>query len=113
MFEHVGRGGREEYFAHAFRLLAPGGLFLNHAISNRPQAPKSAAARALEERFIGSYHFRTRYIFPDGELMPVSRLSPGRTPTARLDRTSASHPPWFAWRQAAATPEPSSSNPNS
>jgi cyclopropane-fatty-acyl-phospholipid synthase len=75
MFEHVGRGGREEYFAHAFRLLAPGGLFLNHAISNRPQAPKSAAARALEERFVGSYHFRTRYIFPDGELMPVSEAN--------------------------------------
>ncbi|HET7322480.1 MAG TPA: cyclopropane-fatty-acyl-phospholipid synthase family protein, partial [Longimicrobiaceae bacterium] len=35
MFEHVGRVGQAEYFAQAFRLLSPGGLFLNHAISDR------------------------------------------------------------------------------
>ncbi len=35
MFEHVGRSHLPEYFAHAYRLLKPGGLFLNHGISCR------------------------------------------------------------------------------
>ena len=37
MVEHVGRIKLPEYFAHAFRMLKPGGLFLNHGISSRPQ----------------------------------------------------------------------------
>jgi cyclopropane-fatty-acyl-phospholipid synthase len=75
MFEHVGRAGKEQYFANTFRLLEPGGLFLNHAISNRPPRERSAGARALEQRLVGTYLFRTRYIFPDGELMPVSEAN--------------------------------------
>jgi cyclopropane-fatty-acyl-phospholipid synthase len=75
MFEHVGRAGMERYFREAFRLLEPGGLFLNHAISNRPERERSATARALEERFVGSFQFRKSYVFPDGELMPVSEAN--------------------------------------
>lgn len=75
MFEHVGRAGKHQYFSHAFRLLRPGGLFLNHAISNRPSAHHGPAARALENAFVGNYQFRTRYVFPDGELMPVSEAN--------------------------------------
>jgi cyclopropane-fatty-acyl-phospholipid synthase len=33
MFEHVGREHLPEYFSQAYRLLKPGGLFLNHGIS--------------------------------------------------------------------------------
>jgi cyclopropane-fatty-acyl-phospholipid synthase len=75
MFEHVGRTGKHQYFSHAFRLLRPGGLFLNHAISNRPSAHHGPAVRALENAFVGNYQFRTRYVFPDGELMPVSEAN--------------------------------------
>ena len=79
MFEHVGREGLPEYFAQAFRLLRPGGLFLNHGISDRPKVrtPSAAAwaSRALDSTLVGNYHFRTRYIFPDGGLVPVSEAN--------------------------------------
>lgn len=79
MFEHVGRVGMEEYFSHVFRLLKPGGLFLNHAIADRPKvrrrSPGALVARVLDTALVGNLHFRTRYIFPDGELMPVSEAN--------------------------------------
>jgi cyclopropane-fatty-acyl-phospholipid synthase len=79
MFEHVGRIGLPEYFAKAYGLLAPGGLFLNHGISDRPRgAPDGVSARArraVDSLLVGNFQFRTRYIFPDGELVPVSEAN--------------------------------------
>lgn len=79
MFEHVGRVGIDEYFAHTHSLLAPGGLFLNHGIADRPKTVASGvsgwAKRTLDNTLVGNYQFRTRYIFPDGELMPVSEAN--------------------------------------
>jgi cyclopropane-fatty-acyl-phospholipid synthase len=66
MFEHVGRERLPEYFSATFTLLRPGGLFLNHGISSR-WAPQS---RPLPWRRDGS--FTQRYVFPDGELAPIS-----------------------------------------
>jgi cyclopropane-fatty-acyl-phospholipid synthase len=62
MVEHVGEAMLRPYFAQALRLLKPGGVFLNHGITttwtNRgPLGHKS---------FVG------RYVFPDGELQPIS-----------------------------------------
>jgi cyclopropane-fatty-acyl-phospholipid synthase len=62
MFEHVGRARFAEYFRAVYEALRPGGLFLNHAIAN--QRPKSDDGKA--RGFMG------RFIFPDGELVPVS-----------------------------------------
>ena len=62
MFEHVGRARFAEYFRAAFDSLRPGGLLLNHAIAD--QSPKRKGYKA--SGFLG------RYIFPDGELVPVS-----------------------------------------
>jgi len=62
MFEHVGRDKLAEYFETAYRLLRPGGLFLNHGI-------------AISERNVRtgkSSGFMGRFIFPDGELETVS-----------------------------------------
>ena len=78
MFEHVGRGHLPEYFAHAYRLLKPGGLFLNHGISTaHPQTrqKKSAWTQFIERNVLGSGQFVWRYIFPDGELEPVSEVN--------------------------------------
>lgn len=79
MFEHVGRARFTEYFTQVFRLLRPGGLFLNHAIANRAEPPRSGAggavARLLDRVVVGNEAFRKRYIFPDGELAPVSRAN--------------------------------------
>ena len=74
MFEHVGRSHLPEYFAQVFRLLKPGGLFLNHGISRR------TAIQADEQSFIarhifGRGAFQQKYIFPDGELTPVSEVN--------------------------------------
>jgi cyclopropane-fatty-acyl-phospholipid synthase len=79
MFEHVGRVGSAEYFSRTFQLLAPGGLFLNHAIADRPRNPPRGLsgwmAKALDSLLVGNFAFRTRYIFPDGELIPVSEAN--------------------------------------
>jgi cyclopropane-fatty-acyl-phospholipid synthase len=60
MFEHVGEAFLPEYFARAYELLRPGGVFLNHGIA-----------------YNATYHrrgpsFSDRYVFPDGEMVPIS-----------------------------------------
>lgn len=74
MFEHVGRGHLPEYFAQAYHLLKPGGLFLNHGISRRTKRPTQGQGRKslIERCVLGSDTFVQRYVFPDGELVPVS-----------------------------------------
>jgi cyclopropane-fatty-acyl-phospholipid synthase len=60
MFEHVGEARLPDYFSRAYRLLRPGGVFLNHGISRNPNAPERRGPT-----------FISRYVFPDGELVPV------------------------------------------
>jgi cyclopropane-fatty-acyl-phospholipid synthase len=63
MVEHVGRKMLPEYFRQAFRLLRPGGLFLNHGIGLGPQPlPK------------GSGSFIQKYVFPDTDLIPIGDM---------------------------------------
>ena len=61
MFEHVGLARLGEYFERVHALMAPGGRFLNHAISRPPGARPGFARRS----------FVQRYVFPDGELHEV------------------------------------------
>lgn len=61
MFEHVGEKMLPTYFSHAWDLLKPGGVFLNHGITRRFDTP------AHNER-----SFSDAYVFPDGELTPIS-----------------------------------------
>ncbi len=75
MFEAVGRCHMPEYFAHAFRLLKPGGVFLNHGISCPPTPARSTVAHWLRRAVLGENLFSERYIFPDGELLPVSEVN--------------------------------------
>jgi cyclopropane-fatty-acyl-phospholipid synthase len=60
MFEHVGPRRAREYFRKVAELLAPEGLFLNHAI-----------ARAEGVRDDAASLFVRRHIFPGGQLMPL------------------------------------------
>ncbi len=60
MFEHVGAGVLPVYFGKAYRLLRPGGVFLNHGISSR-----------YGQKSSGKAGFIDTYVFPDGELVPV------------------------------------------
>lgn len=63
MFEHVGLARLSDYFSNLFRLLAPRGLMLNHAIS-RPSGRAS----------LDKNSFAARYVFPDGELHEVGTV---------------------------------------
>jgi cyclopropane-fatty-acyl-phospholipid synthase len=60
MYEHVGRGELDRYATQVHRLLAPGGLFLNHGIAR------------LHSEVPSENTFIYRYVFPDGELSPVT-----------------------------------------
>jgi len=64
MVEHVGRSRLAEYFRAALRALRPGGFFLNHGIAD--ETPRRRGFR--------SSGFLARYVFPDGELIPISAM---------------------------------------
>jgi cyclopropane-fatty-acyl-phospholipid synthase len=59
MFEHVGEGLLPLYFQQAWRLLNPGGVFLNHGIA------------VCTNRLRGG-NFLDRYVFPDTEIVPIN-----------------------------------------
>jgi cyclopropane-fatty-acyl-phospholipid synthase len=73
MVEHVGRRNIARYFAKAARLLKPGGVFLCHGIieTRRPRRPLLAWLEALTWR---KSSFLQHYVFPGGEVLPVSDL---------------------------------------
>jgi cyclopropane-fatty-acyl-phospholipid synthase len=74
MVEHVGREKLPTYFAEAFRLLAPGGVFLNHGIVEHPD-PRAAGPQGwLARRIWRPRGFLDRYVFPDGELVPLGEI---------------------------------------
>ena len=66
MAEHVGLSQLGEYAAQLHSLLGPDGRLLNHAISRRPGPPGDP--RGDKTSFID------RYVFPDGELHPMSTM---------------------------------------
>ncbi|HET7565306.1 MAG TPA: cyclopropane-fatty-acyl-phospholipid synthase family protein [Gemmatimonadaceae bacterium] len=74
MFEHVGRAKMREYFEQANRLLKAGGLFLNSGIIASSMPPfnrwRGWVARTVWKR--GT--FIDRYVFPDGELLPLEEV---------------------------------------
>jgi len=61
MFEHVGEALLPTYFKQAWHLLRPGGVLLNHGIASNATIPASRGPT-----------FVSRYVFPDGELVPIS-----------------------------------------
>ena len=61
MVEHVGEGQLPAYFQAAFRLLKPGGVFLNHGIGRA--GTRAAPAEPT---------FTDMYVFPDSDLQPIS-----------------------------------------
>jgi len=64
MVEHVGAEKLPEYFRHAWRLLRPGGVFLNHGIGPKPGHGSERAAS-----------FTQAYVFPDSEPVPIGRTT--------------------------------------
>jgi len=64
MFEHVGIKHLPEYFRCISRSLKPGGLFLNHGITNDEEGWHPSVTTK----------FLQRHVFPDGELETVSNV---------------------------------------
>lgn len=62
MYEHTGLANIPTYMASVRRVLAPGGLFLNHAISSPARKRRRRLFMRPEKRAI------IKYIFPGGEL---------------------------------------------
>jgi len=60
MIEHVGETMLPTYFEQAFKLLKPGGVFMNHGI-----------ARAVWTETHDRPTFIDRYVFPDGDMVPI------------------------------------------
>lgn len=69
MFEHVGRARLPLYFRQAYRLLKPGGLFLNHGIVTLTSFEPAEPLGRVIERMWRPGEFIWRYVFPDGELV--------------------------------------------
>lgn len=61
MVEHVGEAKLGGYFRQVFKLLKPGGVFLNHGITQ--------GNKYIENRD----SFVDNYVFPDGDLLPVAK----------------------------------------
>lgn len=74
MVEHVGRAHLPVYFAHAFRLLRPGGLFLNHGIAELRSPVRRGPAGWAARLFWRPGRFIERYIFPGGKLVPPAHM---------------------------------------
>lgn len=72
MFEHVGPDQLGTYFAAAFRATRPGGLFLNHGIVSLEAARPHTPAERLARGVVRQGEFIDRYVFPDGELVPLA-----------------------------------------
>lgn len=61
MIEHVGRQKLPEYFSGIWKLLRPEGVFLCHGIAASSSEPPLKGASFIDH-----------YVFPDGDLVPVS-----------------------------------------
>ncbi|MCJ0904324.1 cyclopropane-fatty-acyl-phospholipid synthase family protein [Rhodococcus sp. ARC_M6] len=64
MSEHVGLANVPIYTAKLYGLLKPEGRLLNHAI---------ASVKSLPDKVVDGRSFIDRYIFPDGEILPLSK----------------------------------------
>jgi cyclopropane-fatty-acyl-phospholipid synthase len=66
MFEHVGIQHLPEYFAQINKLLAPGGVVMNHGITTTDVEHRASP--------YGTGEFIGRYVFPHGELAHLSTV---------------------------------------
>jgi cyclopropane-fatty-acyl-phospholipid synthase len=66
MFEHVGLQHLTEYFGHINKLLAPGGVAMNHGITTTDVEHRASP--------YGTGEFIGRYVFPHGELAHLSTV---------------------------------------
>lgn len=71
MVEHVGREQLKPYFSRVFRLLRPGGVFLNHGITWVAESERVGRGRLRPRWNWREGKFMDRHVFPDGELVSL------------------------------------------
>lgn len=71
--EHVGERRLPDFFRRVFRLLKPGGLFLNHCICWPGDSRRHR--RALTQAHFLRQNFILRYVFPDLDLVPIDVIA--------------------------------------
>jgi len=81
MREHVGAARLPDYFAAVHRALRPGGLFLDHGLVRGGAEPRTGVGRWIARRLWKRDAFIERYVFPDGELVPLGMLIDMAEPT--------------------------------
>ena len=74
MREHVGAKRLPAYFAAVHGALCAGGLFLDHGIVRGGTFGQHGAVTWLKRRLWRRDAFIQRYVFPDGELVPLGTL---------------------------------------
>ena len=74
MREHVGAARLWDYFAAVYRALRPGGLFLDHGLVRGGAAAQTSVGTWIARRLWKRDAFIERYVFPDGELVPLGTL---------------------------------------
>jgi cyclopropane-fatty-acyl-phospholipid synthase len=81
MREHVGAARLPDYFAAVHRALRPGGLFLDHGLMRGGAEHRPGVAQRIARRVWKRDAFIERYVFPDGELVPLGALIGMAEPT--------------------------------
>jgi len=81
MREHVGAARLPDYFAAVHRALRPGGLFLDHGLVRGGAEQQTGIGRWIARRLWKRDAFIERYVFPDGELVPLGELIGMAEPT--------------------------------
>ena len=74
MMEHVGYDRLPGYFEAAFRVLRPEGVFLNHTIVRDGHRSSPTPVNKIKSRLWKRDQFIHRYVFPDGRLVPLTRV---------------------------------------
>jgi cyclopropane-fatty-acyl-phospholipid synthase len=74
MMEHVRADLQPAYFEAVYRVLKPGGLFMNHAIVSVSRARPSGPMDRVKGFFWRRDAFIDKYVFPDGKLVPVAHV---------------------------------------
>jgi cyclopropane-fatty-acyl-phospholipid synthase len=74
MMEHVREDLQPGYFDAVYRVLKPGGLFMNHTIVSVARARPASRMNRVKGLLWRRDAFIDKYVFPDGKLVPVAHV---------------------------------------
>jgi cyclopropane-fatty-acyl-phospholipid synthase len=73
--EHIPEDEQPDHFARAFRMLEPGGLFMNHCeVSTRTARRTNSVGEKVSRRLWKRDQFIDKYVFPDAKLVSLASV---------------------------------------